>query len=231
MQVIDRVGYRFFGLKMKKKLDFVAQLEHRARSARFQLLIDLARDIHRPLTILDVGGTDAYWRELDYAALGPVKITLYNVFEQLDLPMNISAVVGDARDLSRYRDKEFDIVYSNAVINLVGTFIEQQRMAAEIRRVGKRYLVQCPNQAFPLDWRTLVPFFHLLPVALQAWCFRHFPVGVYPRVKDANAALFLASRVRDLTRTELTVLFPGATIVAERFLGLAKSFMVHDGFS
>ena len=105
------------------------------------------------------------------------------------------------------------------------------KAAREVRRVGKTYFVQTPNRRFILDWRTLVPFFHLLPPALQAWCFQRFRVGMYPRFKNGAEALHQANRIRDLTASELKVLFPGATIARERVLGLTKSFSLHSGFT
>jgi hypothetical protein len=104
-------------------------------------------------------------------------------------------------------------------------------MAGEIRRVGKRYFVQTPNHGFLLDWRTRVPCFHFLPVAWQAWCFRHFPVGIYPRIADRATSLRVASRIRNIRKAELPILFPGAAVVPERILGLTKSFMIHHGFA
>ena len=103
-------------------------------------------------------------------------------------------------------------------------------MASEIRRVGRRYFVQTANRGFPLDWRTLVPFFHWLPPSAQAWCFQKIPVGRYKKCPNQNVAMEWATRVRDLTGSELRELFPGGTTISERFFGFTKSFMVHNGF-
>ena len=90
---------------------------------------------------------------------------------------------GAARDLSRYSDREFDVVFSNSVINVVGDIWDQERMAKEIGRVGKRYFVQAPNRGFLVDWRTLVLCFHLLPV-LSGLVLSPFCGWQLPRVKD-----------------------------------------------
>jgi hypothetical protein len=179
----------------------------------------------RPLRLLDVGGTVGYWASMPWQALSPIEIVLLNVMPQ-DAHPPVTAVVGDARDLSRYPDQCFDVVYSNSVIGHVGDFEAQRRMALELQRVGRQVVVQTPNHRFPIDWRTLMPGFHFLPLRLQGWCFQHMRVGRYPRVRDAQAARHLAMRVRNLTRHELRLLFPGAVVRAERVCGFAKSFVV-----
>ena len=202
----------------------------RKRFARFRSLFLRINCKNGPLRILDVGGTWDYWREMDWPSLGKIEVTLLNVFPQKDAPYPFTAVQSDARDLSRYADGEFDTVYSNSVLGHVGTFADQHRMASEIRRVGRRYFVQTPNHHFILDWRTLVPFFHFLPIPYQAWCFRHFRVGRYPRIKEHAAALHQATRVRNLTANELQQLFPDGSLLREQLSGFTKSFMVHAGF-
>ena len=158
-----------------------------------------------------------------------MQIELLNIHNQ-DARPPFKAVVGDARDLSRYPDRQFNVVFSNSVIGHVGSFQDQQRMANEIRRVGQRFFVQTPNHGFLVDWRTLVPFFHFLPTRAQAWCFEHFKVGTYRRASCRAEAINLAHRIRNIRRCELPILFPNAAVVPERVLGLTKSFMVH-GFA
>jgi hypothetical protein len=209
---------------------WIAQIETRARQRRHRLFTGLLPVLDRPLEILDVGGVHDYWKRAGDTAPLNANIVLFNVFSQSDLPANFSSVVGDARDLSRYADRQFDVVFSNSVIGHVGSAPDQQRMAREIRRVGVRHFVQTPNHGFPIDWRTLVPGFHFLPASAQAWCFQSFPVGRYAKVDDRHAAVELATRIRNVRKADLPVFFPGSTVVCEKFLGMTKSFMIHQGF-
>lgn len=212
------------------KQGLLANHEARARRNRHLFFVELLAQVEKPVTILDVGGTYQYWQQTNYAALGNVRIVLFNVFPQKDLAASFTAEIGDARDLSRYSNREFDVVFSNSVIGHVGRFTDQMRMATEIRRVSKRYFVQTPNHGFLIDWRTLVPCFHFFPVPLQAWCFRHFSVGTIKRITDRTTSLALASRIRNIRHRELRLLFPESTVVPERYLGMTKSFMIHYGF-
>ena len=195
-----------------------------ARQRRHAVFLRLLDDLPHPISVLDVGGTVDYWRTVGFHP--DVDVLLLNIFPQNNLPAGFKAIVGDARDLSSFPDKHFDVVFSNSVIGHVGGFAEQQRMAREIGRVGRRYFVQTPNHGFPLDWRTLIPGFHWLPASAQAWCFRSMSVGTYPRAPDAVTAKEWATRVRNLRRRELPVCFPGATVQNERVAGLTKSFIV-----
>jgi len=74
----------------------------------------------------------------------------------------IDAVVCDACELP-WPDKHFDIVYSNAVIEHVGSFERQMKMASEIMRVGKRWFVTTPNRWFPFEFHLRLPFVTWLP--------------------------------------------------------------------
>lgn len=177
--------------------------------------------------MLDVGGTIDYWATVGLPTLQDVEVVLLNGFEQ-HVEGPFSAVVGDARDLSMYRPQEFDIVFSNSVIGHVGNFTDQRRMADEIQRVGRYFFLQTPNHRFPLDWRTLVPFFHFLPAHVQAWCFARVPVGRYRRASGTSEATVWATRIRNLNRKEVGHLFPGAKVIDETVLGFTKSFLVHN---
>ena len=57
-------------------------------------------------------------------------------------------VSGDGCQLP-FADQSFEIVFSNSVIEHVGTPAQQRRFADEVRRVGKRYWVQTPTAGFP----------------------------------------------------------------------------------
>lgn len=209
------------------KPSFVNLMEMRARQQRNDIFLEKIKCLPHPISILDIGGTLEYWRTVNIPQVDKIRIVLFNLHEQ-NAAFPFESVVGDARDLSRYEDKEFDIVFSNSVIGHVGSFSDQQRMAKEIQRVGIYFFLQTPNHSFPIDWRTLVPFFHFLPINAQAWCFERFSIGIYQRARTSVEALIWASRVRNIRKNELNILFSGASILPETFFGFTKSFIVHN---
>jgi hypothetical protein len=210
---------------------YITRAEIRARRERFQLLARLLREIPPPIRILDVGGTIGFWTMLDEKQLESFHVTLLNLFPQENLPPNFCSRIGDARCMESYGPGEFDVVLSNSVIGHVGAFEDQKRMAGEIRRIGQRYFVQTPNSYFPLDWRTLIPFFHFLPLQCRAYLLHRLPITPFGRLSPYSRALEWAASVRNLTYRELCSLFPEAIIGRERVLGFTKSFMVLFGFS
>jgi ubiquinone/menaquinone biosynthesis C-methylase UbiE len=70
--------------------------------------------------------------------------------------------MGDACDLP-WADKYFDLVYSNAVIEHVGSFEIQKKVASEIMRVGKSWFVSTPNRWYPFEFHMRRPFVTWLP--------------------------------------------------------------------
>jgi SAM-dependent methyltransferase len=75
-------------------------------------------------------------------------------------------VQGDALALP-FADGEFDIVFSNAVIEHVGGRDEQRRFVAEALRVASRAFVTTPNYWFPIEVHTRLPLVHWLPRTLE----------------------------------------------------------------
>ncbi len=62
-----------------------------------------------------------------------------------------------------FKDKSFDICWSNAVIEHVGNLEQQVNFIKEIRRVSKSAFVTTPNRFFPVETHTLLPLLHYLP--------------------------------------------------------------------
>ena len=199
----------------------------RMRQARLRLLCDLVRDLPQPIRLLDVGGTHHFWLAMDRTVLPRMHITLYNRWEyQPDIPDAV-AVVGDARDLSRYADREFDVVFSNSVIEHVGGLREQARMARECVRVGKRYYVQTPNCYFPIEPHFLFPGWQFLPLELRARLHHWRRWGWWDRAQSYDLAMEEVESIRLLSRREMRYLFPDAKLWTERFLGMPKSFVAY----
>ena len=59
-----------------------------------------------------------------------------------------------------FEDKQFDLVYSNAVIEHVGMEAEQRRFLEEHARVGRYWIATTPNKTFPVESHSNVLFKH-----------------------------------------------------------------------
>lgn len=173
--------------------------------------------------MLDVGGYPWFWKEF---AL-PNPITLVN----LEFPPGLQEsfpgftyLAGDGCHLP-FGDKAFSVLFSNSVIEHVGTWARQQQFASEARRVGRRLWVQTPAREFFVEPHLLAPFIHWLPASWQRRLIRHGTVwGWLTRPTPAQVNRFL-SEVRLLGRDEMRALFPDCEILTERLLGLPKSYI------
>jgi ubiquinone/menaquinone biosynthesis C-methylase UbiE len=202
----------------------------KTRQRNFELFRSLISKTPRPIKILDIGGTQYYWENVNFIERNDVKIVLLNTSQEETTLPNFKSVVGDARQLDEFKDKEFDIVFSHSVIEHVGGFNDQVKMSDEIRRIGKRYFLQTPNRFFPIEPHFLFPLFQFLPLFLKVYLVSHFDIGWYRRTSDKKKALELVNSIRLLTEKEVREMFPGATIYREIFMGLVKSFIVYDGW-
>lgn len=200
------------------------------RRRRFAFFRDLLSSVPRPLRILDVGGTQRFWDVVEPASFDDVVVVLLNRERAAVSRVGFESRAGDARDMPELGDSEFDVVFSNSVIEHVGEQADQRRMANEVRRVGKRYFIQTPNRAFPVEPHFLVPFFQFLPVETRARLLTRFRLGWYPRIPDLGEAREVVASIRLLYEAELRDLFPEATIYRERVVGLTKSITAYAGW-
>lgn len=174
--------------------------------------------------ILDVGGYPSAWAASGFEGC----VTCVNLDAQEGTRGRFTCVKGDGRRLP-FPDGAFDIVYSNSVIEHVGSREDQRRFAAEVRRVGRRVWVQTPNRRFPVEPHLVAPFVHFLPRRLQYILARWAtPWGWENRPSAAQARAFVDD-IRLLTFVEMQELFPDCTILRERFLGMTKSFIAVRG--
>jgi methyltransferase family protein len=175
-----------------------AAVSLRSRRRKMRLFFDLIRPTPET-TVVDVGVADAPFGQGEGQAL------THNFFEALypwperitavgNVPLEsfaqafpqIPRVVADGRELP-FGDREFDIAFSNAVVEHVGDRNAQEQFIRELCRVADRVFVTTPNRRFPLDPHTLLPLVHWLPE------------GRRPRALDG---------VRPLSARELRSLFP-----------------------
>jgi hypothetical protein len=213
-----------------KKLAHIISPHFRVR--RELLFRRLFGDLIEPgCRILDAGGEPKYWEYSIGAAKNfyqRCEIICVNLKTLESHSENIRCVIGDATAMPEFEDKSFDIVFSNSVIEHVGDFESQAAMAATVRRIGRYYFIQTPNYCFPIEPHFLFPFANRLPIGVQYVVARYWPG--HTRINDfsAKSKEYLRTRNRLLKLRELRELFPDGTVVKERFLGMVKSFIVHN---
>ena len=203
------------------------------REKRAALFLSLIEPLPRPLKILDVGGTGMFWVKGSFLSEleRDVEITVLNVKNFSTTHPKIKSLIGDARHMPQFKTDEFDVVFSNSVIEHVGDFTNQMKMANEIRRVGKKYFVQTPNIYFPIEPHFLFPFYQFLPLWLRIWLISHFNLGWRKKARNKQKALEEATSVQLLNKKQLINLFPDGKIVEEKVFGLTKSFIVCGGWN
>lgn len=211
-------------LDNKQDYSFTTKLR-RKRFALFKLLI---KTLPLPLKIIDIGGTQEFWETMNFCE-EEVEIWLFNINKINITKPNFRCVVGDARNLNQlFRDKEFDVVFSNSLIEHIVNYDEQCKVAKEIERIGKRYFIQTPNKYFPIEPHFLFPFFQYLPQKIQLWLLTCLGVVWFGKIIDRNRELEILKSIRLLTEKELKEMFPYGTIFKEKILGLTKSFVIHN---
>ena len=192
------------------------------RRRRFKLFVEFFRP-NQATRILDVGGFASDWDEVPVESQITV-LNLYHPRASGGSSARFTRDIGDARNMP-YPDRSFDIVYSNSVIEHLGTFEAQMRFANEIRRVGRQMFVQTPNRYFFIESHFITPFVHFLPWRIAGRLLRFLSFRGLFRGGDNIELKKLAAELRLLNFREMKKLFPDCEIHREKWLGMTKSFI------
>jgi SAM-dependent methyltransferase len=173
--------------------------------------MDLFVEVMKPsaeTTVVDVGvsdggyGADTYGTANFFEALYPwpdhivaVSTQHLAVFQQA-FP-RVAAVRADGRSLP-FDSGQFDIGFSNAVVEHLPDLESQRAFVGELCRVSHRVFVTTPNRWFPIDTHTLVPLAH--------WLSDERRDGVYRLLRRSEGL-----GLRLLTPAGLLRLFPAST--------------------
>ena len=137
----------------------------------------------------------------------------------------IRALSGDACRMEM-ADGTYDIVFSNSVIEHVGSLEHQQAFASEAGRVGKKLWIQTPARGCPIEPHYLGLFIHWFPVQwhplLARWASIRGLTGSASRAELEE----IARTTRLLTKREMMELFPDCQVWTERLFGVfPKSYV------
>lgn len=190
---------------------------NRFRRKRFQQLFQ-TMEITNTMTLLDVGGLPYDWVELKYPGQ-VICISLSSIREGEWGEGNITYRRGNATALP-YPDGTFDVVYSNSLLEHVGRE-NQSKVANEIIRVARRYWVQAPHRNFPFEPHYRAVFFYQMPPRLRKFVAAYWT----SLIGKKNHYLAEVDTIHPPNVREMQALFPGATILREKVMGLTKSLI------
>ena len=95
-------------------------------------------------------------------------------------------ITGDGCD-NQLDDSTYDIVYSNATIEHVGSYNNQKLFISECVRVAKKNIfITTPNRYFPLDFHTKIPFIHMLPKLIHRKILNLFGYSFFAKEENLN---------------------------------------------
>lgn len=172
------VAYRFGSRNRRRKARFATRFGHR-QGARTVLLIGVSGEPNPVNNLIEHELVRAF----------PFVVASEELASGWDV-----AVVAGGRAL-HFRDGGFDLVYANAAIEHVGGAAEQQRLVAEMARVGRSWIVTTPNRWLPVEAHFHSFFSH----RLTGWA----PTGTATRLlgtRTLRALLPAGSRTRGTPR-------------------------------
>jgi hypothetical protein len=199
--------------------DRPGSLADRSRRARRARLLAHFPDLES-MTVVDLGGTAGFWRHL---GLYPADLTLVNVADYGG--SGVRMLIGDACDPpSAVRDRTYDLVLCNSVIDQVGGLERRKRLAATIGALAPGYWVQTAARSFPVDAYFLFPFFAHLPLGVRVAIVRRWRLTHLHTTEPIEARRRVESIELQSARN-LQALFPDAQLIRERFAGVTKSLI------
>lgn len=170
------------------------------------------------LRVLDLGGTPSHWTRVPTK---PAHVVVVNL-DPFEATEGVDVVVADACDLPSSLN-DFDLVYSNSLLEHLGGHERRRVFAGVVRDLAPRSWVQTPYRYFPIEPHWLFPGFQFLPLRTRVAITRRWPLG-HIRAEGARAVEATLG-VELVDRTEMDYLFPDSTILSERFCGLTKSLI------
>jgi len=138
-----------------------------------------------------------------------------------DVWQGLKFVQGDALKMP-FDDKTFDLAFSSAVIEHVGSRDNQAAFIRECIRVSKKYVfITTPNKYYPIELHTVLPLIHWLPAK------------IYRRILRILGKSFFASEdnLNLLSKRDIAVMMKGIkgvryTIDTIRFLGFKSNILL-----
>jgi len=211
------------------------RLKRYTRGKRLERFNEFVKVVTGRIRLIDLGGTVKFWEDWGLASQPRLDVTIVNdhhldknhEHDPITLP-NIHRLQADVLTLSASDLAEYDVIFSNSLIEHLPGPQAQRQLAQAIIDSRRPYFMQTPNKRSPVDPhfpRPYVPFFAAYPRALQARLLSWSALGSGSAAPSYAAALERLSNYYPLTTHGVRELFPQAHIVMERPLGVPMSII------
>ena len=192
----------------------------RSRERRYRKICELV-DLRPEHRVLDVGCGSGNSFEAFNDRNQIVDLDIYP--EQTVFQGNFRYVVGNGADMSSFGDKEFDVVVCIGVLEHISPFEKLERMAKEIQRVGKAYVLVVPHYFTPIEPHYQLPLWQFYSDRFKSFLTRHFSMGSYKRNPSGEFR-----QLNYFRKEKWLSLFPGASVASYNHIWfLIRDYIVY----
>ena len=125
-----------------------------------------------------------------------------------------------AHEALPFADAQFDLVFSNAVVEHAGSRLQQRFFVDQALRVSKRFFITTPNRWFPVEMHTALPVLHYLPPRLHRRVLS--AIGMEYWASESHLNLLDAASLRGLFAKEHDV-----TVAPVHLGGMVSNLIAH----
>lgn len=196
----------------------------KARKRRYQKICQLVnlKPTHK---ILDVGCGEGLSFERFNRKNEIIGLDIHP--KQRIVQKNFRYVRGDGANMN-FKNKEFDLVICIGVLEHIFPFTKLKKVAQEIQRVGKSYVVVVPHLYTFLEPHYQLPFWQFYPDSLKSFLIKHFSIAWFEKNPQGKF-----KKLNYFTKEKWLSLFPGASIIAYNhlLLGLIRDYIIFKKIS
>lgn len=173
---------------------------------RKKMFIQISRfvDLYSFESILDIGSTADSGEASNIFLHFFSEFNVVSISDQIIPPEvkakfpHVNFIKGDALQID-YPEKNFDLVFSNATLEHVGSFINQGTFISEAVRVSKKStIIIFPNRWFPIETHTKIPLIHFLPNRVHRKILK--TIGFYELSLEKNLNIPMKHQVINLMK-------------------------------
>jgi len=174
------------------KFSLLDKIAFLARKQMFKMFMKLMKPYSHE-SIIDIGvfgdSEDPNWNFLEYLYDDPKQITAVGIddagFLERQYPGLKFVKIIPNMPLP-FKENQFDIGFSSATIEHVGSRDKQMFFLEEAIRVSRRLFLTTPNRFYPVEFHTRLPFLHWLPQPVHRMIVSKIGLEFYSKEENLN---------------------------------------------